>query len=361
MKSLQTGTYSVFIGPLAQSLGSLLEQAEQQTIFILVDENTRKCCLPMLIPCIPETIAYKIIDIPAGECHKNIHTCEKIWAALLEAGAERNTLLLNLGGGVIGDMGGFCAAAYKRGIAFIQIPTTLLAQVDASVGGKLGIDFGGIKNSIGLFRDPEAVCIDPDFWQTLPPREFRSGFAEVIKHALIADPAQWSDILVAGSAEAYMTGKDALYRTLEIKRRIVLEDPFEKGIRKALNFGHTIGHAVEAWSLESKNPLLHGEAVALGMMAETLLSVQMTGLEEQTANEINTFLGRIFMDLPQLPESVFGQLLKRMANDKKNTGGQVNFTLLAHAGLAKTDQYAEADAIVKALHACNNLRSAPIR
>ena len=356
MKSLQTGSYSVFIGSLSESLAPLLATRKREALFILVDENTRVFCLPVLHRCLPEDINYSIIEIPAGESFKNIQTCEKIWSALIQAGADRNALMLNLGGGVIGDMGGFCAAAYKRGISFIQIPTTLLAQVDASIGGKLGIDFGGVKNSIGFFKNPEAVCIDPGFWQTLPKREFRSGFAEVVKHALIADSGQWSAICAAGTPENYMAEAEALIQTINVKRQIVAEDPLEKGIRKTLNFGHTIGHAVESWSLEGDSPLLHGEAVAIGMMAETQLSVQMAGLAEQEASEVSTYLSSIFKELPLIPESCFDQLLKIMSNDKKNDGGKINFTLLQKCGLAVIDQYAGEDAIINALEAYNHFK-----
>ncbi len=356
MKSLQAGSYSIFVGPLAKSLPPLLGHWPGSAIFVLVDEHTRSCCWPILQPLLPKKASYTIIKIPAGESFKHLRTCEHIWQSLLQAGADRNAILLNLGGGVIGDMGGFCAAAYKRGIEFIQIPTTLLSQVDASIGGKLGIDFGGLKNSIGFFKDPFAVCIDPQFWQTLPPREFRSGFAEVIKHSLIADAGQWRAIRQAGTPEAYMTLPDTLQQTLEIKRKIVQEDPFEKGIRKALNFGHTIGHAVESWALESDSPLLHGEAVALGMIAEAQLSTFMAGLSEQEALDISHLLGNMFKGLPELPEEAFGRLLELMSNDKKNTDGRINFTLLERCGQAVTDRHADKDAISRAMRMYNEFR-----
>ena len=234
-----------------------LAAAQYSKIFVLVDSNTKNHCLPILKKAL-NNVALTSILIEAGEAHKNINTCQRIWNALIQQRADRNAVLLNLGGGVIGDMGGFCASTFKRGIDFIQIPTTLLAQVDASIGGKLGIDFALVKNSIGLFKNPKGVYLHPAFFNTLPKAELYSGFAEIIKHTLIADEHYWEQLLSFNNLEQN-DWEPVIKQSLLVKKRIVEQDPLEKGIRKSLNFGHTIGHAVESLSWETTQPLLHGE------------------------------------------------------------------------------------------------------
>ena len=257
-------------------------------IFVLVDTNTKKDCLPLLQSALSD-YNLNVIEVEAGEIHKNIQTCTNIWNALMEFQADRKSVLINLGGGVIGDMGGFCASTYKRGIEFIQIPTTLLAQVVASIGGKLGIDYGNVKNSIGLFKNPSAVYLNIAFFKTLPRAELLSGYAEVIKHALIVDKSYWEQILNCPNIDKN-DWKVVVERSLHVKKSIVELDPFEKGIRKSLNFGHTIGHGVESLSLETDHPLLHGEAVALGMITELFLSNKILGLSDEHLNLISNFI-----------------------------------------------------------------------
>ena len=353
MHILPLDDYHIHLGPISQSLPGLLAERRPSMILVLTDENTRLHCLPKVLPLLPDGAPAHGLEIPAGEAHKTLRTCEHIWAEMLRLGADRNALLLDLGGGVIGDMGGFCAATYKRGVDFIQIPTTLLAQVDASIGGKLGIDFGGLKNSVGVFRNPIAVCIDPAFLETLSPRELRSGFAEVIKHALIADAAQW-DALLRGSPQAQMKDPGTILNSLKIKQSVVQADPYEKGLRKALNFGHTVGHAVEAWSLDTDAPLLHGEAVAIGMIAEARLSTQFAGLPEQDLHAICRYIAGIY-SLPKLPEASFEDYLASMRNDKKNEGARINCTLLEKPGKALIDGFIPETAIVESLHFYNKL------
>ena len=242
---LHLNEYDVSIGEMGQPLRELLATGNFTKIAVLVDNNTYRHCLPYFLQNIDFEVV--VIEVLAGELQKGIDTCRFIWSEMMRLGLDRHSLI-NLGGGVIGDMGGFCAATYLRGIDFVQIPTTLLSQVDASVGGKLGIDFNGVKNSIGVFQNPKAVLVDPMFLKTLPLSEIRSGFAEVFKHALIADAGQWHNLQ---NINDLMTVDWAatLAPSLSIKKRVVQEDPTEKGIRKALNFGHTVGHAVESYSI----------------------------------------------------------------------------------------------------------------
>ncbi|HMO40598.1 MAG TPA: 3-dehydroquinate synthase [Saprospiraceae bacterium] len=352
MDTIQLNDYNIYIGDVAQSLPKFLQTQRYSRIFVLCDDNTEQHCLPRLEASL-DTKDWTLIKIPPGEQHKHIETCKFIWWQMMEQGADRQALLLNLGGGVIGDMGGFCAATYKRGVDFVQIPTTLLAQVDASIGGKLAIDFMEIKNSIGVFRNPQAVLIDPLFLKTLSGRERRSGFAEIIKHSLIADKLQWRSI-------RNLTGlSDADWQTfiplsLYVKKRIVEEDPYERGIRKALNFGHTIGHALESLMLETVSPLLHGEAIAIGMICESWLSHRLLGLPVADLNDITNFILRIFGHHP-VSETDFPRLLQLMQNDKKNEAGHILFSLVHPLGQAAVNQTADAEIIFESLRYYNRL------
>lgn len=342
--------YDIHIGAASAALAELLKVTDYSQLVVIVDENTMEHCLPLIRPCLPED--FLMLSIPPGELHKNIDSCQKIWSAMISRQLDRNALVLNLGGGVIGDMGGFCAATYKRGIRFIQIPTTLLAQVDASVGGKLGIDFSGLKNSIGSFANPTAVLVDSTFLNSLPERQIRSGFAEVIKHALIADAHQWELILKLQKIEN-LDWQAWLERSIPIKREIVELDPFEKNVRKKLNFGHTIGHAVESELLETSHPMLHGEAVAWGMMAETALSAKV-GLDSGQMRSIIELIARLYE--PRILESeLLDRLIPHMKNDKKNISDQINFTMLKAPGEALIDQTASESEILQAINDINSI------
>jgi 3-dehydroquinate synthase len=244
---------------------------------------------------------------------------------------DRKSLLINLGGGVIGDMGGFCAATYKRGIKFINLPTTLLAQVDASIGGKLGVDFQGYKNHIGVFQDPEQVIIWPEFLSTLPTTELRSGFAEIIKHALIFDLQYWHDI--RSSPWDSQTWSEHISHSVHTKYQIVEKDPTETSVRKILNFGHTIGHAIERHYLHGSEPLLHGEAIAIGMICETYLSTLKEGLSNHNLEEITDYLIKTFGRV-EIPREELNAIAKNALQDKKNEGGQIICTLLEDIGQA---------------------------
>ncbi len=334
---LDLPAYPIYIGDLADALPDWLRMRHFAGLAILCDEHTEAYCKPRLAPLLPDGPT-QWITISSGEAHKQLDTCRIVWEALFAAKANRNWCLLNLGGGVIGDMGGFCASTFKRGIHFAQLPTTLLSQVDASVGGKLGVDYGAVKNSIGLFRDPGAVFIDPAFLQTLPAAEIRSGYAEIIKHALIADAKQWQQL--QGITD--LTQPDwatIIPSSLAIKRDIVLADPHERGIRKALNFGHTVGHAIEGYRLHTSVPMLHGEAIAVGMICEAWLSHRLAGLSAEALAQITDYLLRLYGHEP-IPEEQFDYLLSLMQQDKKNEDDRINVSLLPAIGTVRVNQIA---------------------
>ncbi len=352
VKEIEASNYSVYIGNEALArLQRLLSSGEfkEARKFLLVDENTLKNCLPQLVAEVDGLKDAEVIEIESGEENKNIEICTQIWMVLSEMEADRTSLLINLGGGVIGDMGGFIASTYKRGIRFINIPTTLLSQVDASVGGKVGIDLNLLKNQVGVFNNPQAVFIYPPFLKTLNKDQLLSGFAEVVKHALIQDAAYWEDIqqLDISKIESFA---NLIQRSVEIKNNIVNQDPYESSLRKALNFGHTIGHAVESYSLEGENKaLLHGEAVAVGMICEAYLSYRKKWLKEEELQAITNFLLGIFPAFV-LNEMTFHRLIELMRNDKKNQGNTINFTLLKGIGHAVVDQTCNATEIIDALN-----------
>jgi len=342
--------YPIYVGSCLTQIQEWTAGDRYSRVFVLVDSNTHQHCLPVLEPSLPAG-RYSVIEIAAGEVHKNIDTCQQIWRTLMDLRADRSALIVNLGGGVLGDMGGFCASTFKRGMDFIQIPTTLLAQVDASIGGKLGIDFGHVKNSIGLFRNPQAVLADPVFFRTLPARELRSGFAEIIKHSLIASREQWGRIACITELES-VDWPSLVAPSLEIKRDIVAEDPFEKGLRKALNFGHTVGHALESRALEGDAPLLHGEAIAAGMICEAYLSHQIQGLSKKALEQISQFLVRIYQPRG-VEEEDFEYLVSLMQNDKKNRGSDINFSLLSAAGSVQVDHICSTERILDSMRYLN--------
>jgi 3-dehydroquinate synthase len=318
---------TVTIAPLAESLPAFLDAHDFSAIAVIADNHTFRFCYPSLKEMLPK---HTLIRIKAGEEQKHIATCELIWDAFTRANFDRHALVLNLGGGVIGDMGGFCAATYKRGIDFVQLPTTLLAQVDASVGGKLGIDFNGFKNHIGVFKQPNAVLIDPTLLETLPERELRSGFAEVIKHCLIADGAMWDQIRRRDLDEQNWSALVA--HSVAIKQRVVEQDPTEQGIRKILNFGHTIGHAVETYFLtvplsgQSRKRLLHGEAIAVGMLAESYIACHKKMIDEIQLTEIEEYLFSVYGNV-RLTEADTEPILALTLQDKKNRGREIRMSL----------------------------------
>ena len=305
----------------------MLQARSYSKVVVLTDVNTLEHCLPLIQAALPSDALH--ITVPAGEQHKTLETCSIIWTAMTEAVLDRQALVINLGGGVIGDMGGFCASVYKRGVPFLTIPTTLLSQVDASVGGKLGIDFMGFKNHLGVFQLPEMVLIAPAFLDTLPQRELRSGYAEVIKHGLIRDLALFRSL--PSSSWEKQDWSRVIRHSVSIKKEVVQVDPKEAGLRKILNFGHSIGHAVESFYLSSSNPLLHGEAIAMGMIAEGFLSFEKIGFSFEELNELSHKLLQVFGKVTLNPKDL-DAILDLCAQDKKNEGKTQLFSLLPSLG-----------------------------
>ena len=352
---IQSDNYSIYIGnEVLQEFNRILEdfQGKYSKVFIFCDENSSQYCLPYLIEQVPMLIGAELIEIESGEENKTLSICNDVWKTLSESNADRNAFIVNLGGGVICDMGGMIASLYKRGIRFFHIPTTLLSQVDASVGGKLAVDLDGLKNQIGLFRNPDLVLIVPEFLKTLPERHWTSGLAEVFKHALISDAEYWSFLADMDlKDEAYLT--TLLHKSISIKNEIVLKDWEEKGLRKTLNFGHTIGHAIESQSLEKGRDLLHGEAVAIGMIVETILSQMTNGFTEEDFQIIKSALESVF-PLQAIDEGELPDLIEWMRNDKKNDDSQINFTLLRKIGEAEFNKTCSVEQIEEAIRTYNS-------
>lgn len=322
----------LFVGSdLLRRIGELFELKKYTKIFVLSEEGIFAHWGGAIEQCVPNAIR---ITVPAGEGSKSVETLARIWSELLAARADRKSLLINLGGGMITDLGGFAASTYMRGMSCINVPTTLLSQVDASIGGKTGINLEGVKNCIGSFAQPLGVVIDVDTLHTLSPREFASGFAEIVKHGFIADDSYLSEI------EGYQirdgancaTLESIIYRSCEIKRDVVSRDEREGGFRKLLNFGHTLGHAIESISHSTASPMLHGEAISLGMVGEAYLSHLLGYLTEAEVDRMKKVL--LMLQLPVvLPSGYeYSKIRALMEQDKKNTGGEISWTLLKGIG-----------------------------
>ena len=341
--------HPLHLGPLPNFLPQLLTALKPSQVIILVDSNTATHCLPVLRQALPALADAAVITFPAGEASKSISTAQSMWQQLIEARADRQALLINLGGGVVMDVGGFVAACYKRGIRFIHLPTTVLGQVDAALGGKTGINLGGVKNAVGVFQMPEAVIADPVFLQTLPPRQIRSGMAEMYKHALIASPDHWRQLQQSrGSFIDQPNAAELIAHSQQIKAQIVESDPHEQGLREALNFGHTVGHALESVLLTSTNPALHGEAIAAGMICEAYVSEVHSGLSEAEVEDIQVTLLRKYGKLAIGAHRV-ATLLALVANDKKNRSGTVRMSLLRRIGEPRLGVAVEARVVEHAI------------
>ncbi len=325
-----------------ETLHSFLDSKEYTQIAILVDENTLKHCYPLLNN-LPE---HDLMIIESGEDQKTISTCIEIWQGLTDNQFDRNGLMINLGGGVIGDLGGFCARTFKRGIDFINIPTTLLAQVDASIGGKLGVDFNGFKNQVGIFSEPDLVIIDTIFLKTLPDSELKSGFAEIVKHHLIADHKAWTKLLKSNWDT--MNWPSLVKHSIDIKKAVVKNDPREKGLRKTLNFGHTIGHGIESYYLSSPSPLLHGEAIAIGMICESYLSYRKEMISKEQLQQITDFINSIYTKI-KIADSGLEVIMQNIQQDKKNKGNKILAALLNGIGTADWDCHINDEDISEAL------------
>lgn len=333
---------------LQKDLYAAIQACPHDKLFILVDEHTRQLCLPVIsgFECLKDAI---LITIGAEDIHKNLETLAQVWAELGNQGATRHSLMINLGGGMVTDLGGFAASTFKRGIKYINIPTTLLAMVDASVGGKTGINFNGLKNEIGVFSPAEYVLIDTEFLKSLDSHNLLSGYAEMLKHGIISTPKHWAELLNFDMSHVdYKALQDMVAQSVAIKERIVEEDPFEKGIRKALNLGHTAGHAFESLALENNRPVLHGYAVAWGIVCELYFSHWKTGFPKdklrQTIQFIKENYGALTFDCKQ-----YDRLYEFMTHDKKNSAGVINFTLMGEIGDIRINQSATKEDIFEML------------
>ena len=332
---------------LENELVSALSECEHDKLFVLTDTTTQEMCLPVLqkFYCMKEA---KVITIPASDSHKDIESLMMVWKGLQEGGASRHSCMINLGGGMVTDLGGFAASTFKRGINFINIPTTLLAMVDASVGGKTGINFGGLKNEVGVFNDSKFVILDTEFLKTLDAENICLGYAEMLKHGLISTEAMWEELVSFDLATPDLKQLQRMVGdSVKVKERIVEQDPHEKGIRKALNLGHTFGHAFESWALKRK-PILHGYAVAFGLIPELYLSVAKTGFPTEKMRQTVNFIKENYGTL-NITCDDYDELIELMHHDKKNQNGIINFTMLGAIGDIRINQTATTEEIKEAL------------
>ncbi len=328
---------------LEQTLTSAIQACEYDRLFVLVDTTTEKCCLPLIQHSDGINEAQHIVIQPTDQ-HKTLETVSYVWSELQRMGATRHSLMINLGGGMVTDLGGFAASTFKRGINYINIPTTLLSMVDASVGGKTGFNFGGLKNEIGVFNNADSVILDTVFLRTMDDENLLSGYAEMLKHGLLSNQEMWAELM---TTDHLMPSTRMVADSVAVKQRIVTQDPTEHGIRKALNLGHTAGHAFESLAL-SRQPILHGYAVAYGLVVELYLCCVKTGFPQdkmrQTIQFIKENYGRMTITCDDYPE-----LLHLMHHDKKNKGDNINFTLLGDIGDIRIDQTVSEDDIKEAL------------
>lgn len=335
-------------GNLERDLVNAIAECEHDKIFILTDQTTHDMCLPKLQNFLCLKGAQSIV-IKAGDTNKTLDSLAEVWTALSQGGATRHSLMINLGGGMVTDLGGFAASTFKRGIDFINIPTTLLAMVDASVGGKTGINFGGLKNEIGVFSDSKFVIINTQFLDTLDHDNICSGYAEMLKHGLISDNKHWAELVSFNLAQPDLAQLQRMVaESIKVKERIVTEDPHEHGIRKALNLGHTVGHALESFAMKHGRPVLHGYAVAYGMVCELYLSARKTGFPTDKMHQTVRFILDHYGRLPYTCDD-YPELLELMRHDKKNTSGIINFTLLGGIGDIRINQTATKEDIEEAL------------
>lgn len=338
----------VISGNLERDLVSAISECEHDRIFVLTDETTQQLCWPKiknfkaLKDCTP-------IIIKATDTHKNLDTLSQVWQALSNGGATRHSLMINLGGGMVTDLGGFAASTFKRGIDFINIPTTLLAMVDASVGGKTGINFGGLKNEIGVFSDSRFVIINTQFLDTLDHDNICSGYAEMLKHGLISDERTWAELVTFNLDNPDLSKLQRMVAdSIKVKERIVETDPHEHGIRKALNLGHTMGHAFESFAMRRGTPILHGYAVAYGLISELYMSARKTAFPTDRMHQTVRFIRENYGTL-NITCDDYPTLIELMHHDKKNTSGIINFTLLGNVGDIRINQTANEEEIKEAL------------
>jgi 3-dehydroquinate synthase len=349
MQTIQANNYPVHFNEKGyEALNLHLKATKYSNLFIITDSNTNDYCLHQFLPYLETDLTIEIIEFEAGEINKNIDTCIEIWKVLTELGADRKSLVINLGGGVVTDLGGFVASTFKRGVDFIHIPTTLLSMVDASVGGKTGVDLGNLKNQIGVINVPLMVIIDTHYLETVPQNEMRSGLAEMLKHGLIFDKKYWEQFLDISTID-FSDLDQLIHRSVAIKNEIVMQDPTEKNIRKALNFGHTLGHAIESYFLENENKttLLHGEAIAIGMILESYISLHKNLITETEYNQIKFVIKTIYDDIT-FEENDIQPVLDLLIHDKKNEFGTIQFALIEGIGAIKINQLVENELILSA-------------
>ena len=348
---IQAADYIIGFGvDYYSTLSQLINDKKYSKIVLLVDENTAQHCLNYVLQWLAVDVTFEIIEIEQGEENKTIETSTAVWESLVELNIDRKALLINVGGGMVCDLGGFVASTYKRGIDFVNIPTSLLAMVDASVGTKTGVNLGGLKNMVGSFSQPQMVLIDTAFLETLPGNQMRSGLAEMFKHGLIADKSYWNQLKNLGE----LTTEDLLlliYHSVSIKNEIVLQDPFEENVRKILNFGHTLGHVIETYSHSGKGiqPLLHGEAIAIGMILETYISYKKDLLTKNSYLEIKETLNLMFESIV-FTENDIEICTHLLIHDKKNVNGIVQFTLLNGIGKGVFNEVVESELITEAFN-----------
>lgn len=348
---IQAADYIIGFGvDYYSTLSQLINDKKYSKIVLLVDENTAQHCLNYVLQWLAVDVTFEIIEIEQGEENKTVETCTAVWESLVELNIDRKALLINVGGGMVCDLGGFVASTYKRGIDFVNIPTSLLAMVDASVGTKTGVNLGGLKNMVGSFSQPQMVLIDTAFLETLPGNQMRSGLAEMFKHGLIADASYWNQLKNLGE----LTTEDLLlliYHSVSIKNEIVLQDPFEENVRKILNFGHTLGHVIETYSHSGKGiqPLLHGEAIAIGMILEAYISYKRDLLTKNSYLEIKETLNLMFESIV-FTENDIEICTHLLIHDKKNVNGIVQFTLLNGIGKGFFNEVVESELITEAFN-----------
>ncbi|GGW63143.1 3-dehydroquinate synthase [Winogradskyella epiphytica] len=356
MKAIRTNNTNIFFNSDVYSeLNQFIQEKQPSIIFILVDTNTHDYCLPQFQQRLESgDIPIEVMEMPDGEEHKTLDICIGVWEALSEYNADRQSILINLGGGVVTDLGGFVASTFMRGITYINIPTSLLAMVDASVGGKTGIDLGGLKNQVGVINEGAMVGIDTSFLDSLPRNEMVSGFAEMLKHGLISDKNYWYTLTHLEQLD--LSDLDQLiYDSIVIKNNVVTKDPKEKGLRKILNFGHTLGHAIESYFLENgdKTPLLHGEAIAIGMILETYLSTKVCGLSHEALEEINSGILKTFSKV-EITKEDQKYIMDLLRYDKKNSHSVIKFVLLEAIGQPKIDCVVTNEQILEAFDYYSN-------
>lgn len=355
MENITTENYDILFGQEAYGqLGSYLNSNGYSKLFILTDSNCYEDCLPYFLSNLPTEVPFEIIEVEAGEENKVLETCAGVIQTMLELGGDRKSIIITVGGGVITDMGGFIASIFMRGIDFINIPTSLLAMVDASVGGKTGVDLNGVKNCIGSFAMPKMLIIDVNYLETLEARQIKAGYAEMLKHGLIIDAKYYAYLKDIANVD-FNDLETLIYHSVMIKNDVVTKDPKEHGLRKILNFGHTVGHAVESYFLmnEQKDTLLHGEAIALGMVVEAYLSKEIGALSEIDYIDIKETIHRIY-GIVELSEEDIAGSLEWLKFDKKNYNGNIRCVLLDKIGESIYDIEVNKELIVKGLEAYLN-------